>query len=99
MHLLSKPLAAFSLLLAINSFSSEPRKPFELWPGSPPGNSGAAGDERDMTGPKDGLIAGRGVIRLGNVARPTIDIYKPPADKNTGAAVLVCPGGAYRILA
>jgi len=39
------------------------------------------------------------VIRLGNVSKPTITIHRPPAGKDTGAAVLVCPGGAYSILA
>src|SRR5215510_15138180 len=31
--------------------------------------------------------------------RPTLTLYRPPADKATGAAVVVCPGGGYRILA
>ncbi|MFN0121933.1 MAG: alpha/beta hydrolase [Blastocatellia bacterium] len=30
---------------------------------------------------------------------PSISLYKPPADKATGAAIVVCPGGAYRGLA
>jgi acetyl esterase/lipase len=30
---------------------------------------------------------------------PTLAIYQPPADKATGAAVVVCPGGGYRNLA
>jgi len=39
------------------------------------------------------------VTRLGNVSKPTVRIYRPPADKNAGAAVLVFPGGGYHILA
>jgi acetyl esterase/lipase len=39
------------------------------------------------------------VIRLGNVSIPTLTVYSPPAGKNTGAAVLVFPGGGYSILA
>lgn len=31
--------------------------------------------------------------------RPTLTIYLPPADKATGAAVVVCPGGGYGGLA
>jgi acetyl esterase/lipase len=38
------------------------------------------------------------VIRLGNVSNPTLTLY-PPAATNTGAAVLVFPGGGYHILA
>src|SRR5207248_1253411 len=33
------------------------------------------------------------------VSKPTISVFKPIAAKDTGAAILVCPGGAYRILA
>jgi acetyl esterase/lipase len=39
------------------------------------------------------------VIRLGNVSRPTITVFSAPADVATGAAVMVCPGGGYNILA
>ncbi|THU32026.1 alpha/beta hydrolase [Niastella caeni] len=41
----------------------------------------------------------RGIQRISNVSRPTLTIYLPPADKATGAAVIVIPGGGYRILA
>lgn len=30
---------------------------------------------------------------------PTLSLYQPPADKATGASVVVCPGGGYRVLA
>jgi acetyl esterase/lipase len=55
--------------------------------------------ERDLTKPSDGLVAGQPVIRLGNVAKPSITVYRPPADTDRGTAVVVCPGGAYHILA
>ncbi len=51
-----------------------------------------------MTTPKDNLVAGRPVIRLGNVSNPTLTVYSPRKN-TTGAAVVVFPGGAYRILA
>lgn len=69
-----------------------------LWPGEPPGPHNATGPEKDTTTSKDGLIAGRSVIRLGNVASPTLALFQPKHN-NTGAAVLVFPGGGYRILA
>src|SRR5260370_3013995 len=31
--------------------------------------------------------------------RPTFTIYLPPADKATGAGVVICPGGGYAHLA
>lgn len=30
-----------------------------------------------------------------NVTKPTLTIYRPPKDKETGTAVLICPGGGY----
>src|SRR5436305_798995 len=68
-----------------------------LWPGEAPGEKGDIGEERDMTKPAEGIVAGKRVIRLGNVSNPTITIYRPSSEKDTGAAVLVCPGGAYSI--
>ncbi len=70
-----------------------------LWPGAAPGDEGTLGEEADTTKPSDNLIAGRPVVRIGNVSVPTITVYRAPADRNTGAAVLVCPGGYYQILA
>lgn len=70
-----------------------------LWPNGAPGEKGEIGEERDMTKPTDNLIASKPVVRLGNVSKPTISIYRPPTDKDTGAAVVVCPGGGYSILA
>ncbi len=74
-------------------------EPVRLWPGEPPGNHSVRGPEQDQTGPKGNLVAGEKVIRLGNVSTPTITVYSPDASKNTGAAVMVCPGGGYHILA
>jgi len=70
-----------------------------LWPGAAPGDKGGLGEETDVTKPSDNVIAGRPVIRIGNVADPAITVYRPAADRNTGAAVVVCPGGGYNILA
>lgn len=52
-----------------------------------------------MTKPTENLIAGKRLIRLGNVSQPTLTVYRPSKRKDTGAAVLVSPGGGYNILA
>jgi len=70
-----------------------------LWPGKAPGETNVIGEEKDMTKPTDGKIAGKPVIRLGNVSTPTLAVYHPPKEKDTGAAVVVFPGGGYSILA
>ncbi len=51
-----------------------------------------------MTTAKDHLIAEKPVIRLGNVSKSSLTFYTPKGN-NTGAAIVVFPGGAYRILA
>jgi acetyl esterase/lipase len=33
------------------------------------------------------------------VTKPTLEMYLPDKDKATGAAVVICPGGSYKILA
>jgi acetyl esterase/lipase len=79
------------------SYAADP--PIPLWPKTAPGEKGDIGPERDTTGPDGGLVGGRSVIRLGNVSVPTMTIYRPSKEKDTGAAVLVFPGGGYSILA
>lgn len=69
-----------------------------LWPGVVPGAQANPLTEKDITTAKDALVAGRPVIHLGNVSNPTITLYKPKGN-NTGAAVVVFPGGGYWILA
>jgi acetyl esterase/lipase len=69
-----------------------------LWPNGAPGAPPNSVPEADTTTAKDNLIAGKPLIRLGNVSSPSLTLY-PARDKNTGAAVVVFPGGGYRILA
>ncbi len=87
-----------TLAVTLTTFAAE-IKPVALWPGKAPGDTQELPPEADTTKPSDKLVAGKPVVRLGNVARPTLTIYSPAAGKNTGAAVLVCPGGGYNILA
>jgi acetyl esterase/lipase len=70
-----------------------------LWPGKPPGETKELPPEADQTKPVDKLIAGRRIIKLGNVSTPQIAVYRPAPEKDTGAAVVICPGGGHHILA
>jgi acetyl esterase/lipase len=76
-----------------------PSEPIPLWPGVAPGEKGDIGEERDTTPPDPNVPPEQAIVRLGDVSRPTITVYKPPKEKDAGAAVLVCPGGGYQILA
>ena len=73
--------------------------PIPLWQDAVPGETGTFPPEQDMSKPTDKALGGRPLIRLGNVSSPTITVFSPPKDKNTGTAVVVCPGGGYSILA
>lgn len=66
-----------------------------LWPGKPPGEKGSVGAEK-MLESKPGE---RPLKRVTNVTRPTLTVFRPEKDKDTGAAVVIAPGGGYHILA
>src|SRR5436190_261400 len=83
-----------SLSLPLPLLGAEPTV-VKLWPGKAPGETKDIGPEKYQE-PKKGQAD---VKRLTNVSEPTITIYSPPKDKNTGTAVVVAPGGGYSILA
>lgn len=91
--------ATIALFSCFSLLAAAPHREHRLWPGGVPGNEPKLDAERDTTKESDNLIAGRRLIRLGNVSDPTITVYPAPAEKAHGGAVLVCPGGAYYILA
>ena len=74
-----------------------------IWPGTPPGEIGNIGPEQFWTQRPDGKpipnVAGKPVKWLTNVSTPTITLYRPPKEKDTGAAMLICPGGGLTYLA
>lgn len=91
-------LAVLPVFLLIK-VAATPLPAIELWPGPVPGEQKPLPAEKDITKSTDDLVAGKSVIRLGNVSRPTLQVFRPPADKDTGTAVVVLPGGGYYILA
>lgn len=87
------------IIFCVSSLIAAPQsdisKPIPLWSGDVPGEKGDVGPEKQIKREKDD-----GLVRLTNVTVPTITLYRPAKGvKNTGAAVLVCPGGGYGILA
>ena len=69
-----------------------------IWPGAVPDAQPVARPEDDTTTVTEPLVAGRPWIDVGHVSRPTMTVYSPTG-KNTGAAVVVFPGGGYQGLA
>ena len=49
---------------------------------------------------KEKSILGKdGVMRISDVSIPTLTVYKPEKSLDKGTAVIICPGGGYKILA
>ena len=69
-----------------------------IWPGAVPDAQPVAGPENETKTETDPLVAGRPWVEVGKVSRPTMTVYSPTG-KNTGAAVVVFPGGGYSVLA
>jgi acetyl esterase/lipase len=73
-----------------------------IWPGAVPDAQRSDGPEVagtvvDAAGNKR-LVAGRPWVYVDRVSQPTMTVYSPQGH-NTGAAVVVFPGGGYNILA
>ena len=86
-------MASLTAAMAILApLQAAPKTPIPLWKGLAPGETG------DI--PAETTVVGKGgIARTSNVSAPTITLYPAPADSRNGAAVLVCPGGGYNILA
>ena len=70
--------------------------PILLFPKGAPGETIKLIEKADTDGGKTG---GESVLRITNVSEPTITIYHAPDEVASGAAMIVCPGGGYNILA
>ncbi len=85
-------LPALALFPMLPLLSAAPLDPIPLWPGGVPG-------EASLQLPAESVeLKGDHQIEiLSNVSVPTLTLY--PAENPNGAAVIVCPGGGYNILA
>lgn len=70
--------------------------PVLLFPKGAPGETKKLIEKANTDG---GKIGGNPVLRITNVSEPTLSFYHASDEVASGAAVLVCPGGGYNILA
>ncbi len=70
----------------------------ELWSGQPPDETGEIGAERALMSPaldRKQVEVTESTRLVTNVTRPTLTFYRPAQDKDSGTAMLICPGGGY----
>jgi acetyl esterase/lipase len=88
-------LAALLIAISTGASAAEPIV-VDVWPaGNVPGEPSGIGAEKEQE-PRPNE---KPVRRITNVTRPTLTIYPAPKENNTGAAVVIAPGGGYHILA
>ena len=83
-------LVAAILALAVHAAAQTPQE-IRLWPGKAPGSEAWTIPETTTTSPS-------GDRTIANVSDPSVTVLLPPPDTATGAAAVVAPGGALRVL-
>jgi acetyl esterase/lipase len=94
--------AMVSLVVAVcmyhSAFGADNPQVVQLWPGTPPHEPGTIGEEMSRMSPKldrKQVEVTESTRLITNVTRPTLTIYRPAKAKDTGTAILICPGGGY----
>lgn len=64
-----------------------------VWPNKVPG------EKEEKHEPIVSENNARNVVRLSKVTNPALKVFRPSNSNNNGAAVIICPGGGYNILA
>ncbi|MSU80478.1 MAG: alpha/beta hydrolase [Gemmataceae bacterium] len=93
------PVLLVALLFIVPSATAgEKPTVIDIWPGKAPDEPGTIGPEKVLMSlkntPKQVEIT-EPTRLISNVTRPTLTIYRPAKDKDTGTAMLICPGGGY----
>src|SRR5438105_4135127 len=91
-------LLAVAFVLVFNAaflLAAEQPQVVYLWPAGSPTLQGA--NEKEITIPAD-VKPGDRINSIKNVHNPLIEVRLPPADKATGAAIIVAPGGGHQQL-
>lgn len=91
------PVQKLLLTFALSAIAAQAQQTIPIWSNGVPDHQ-ITGPSKDITLSTDRLVKGKPLAHLTNIGNPTLAIYKP-AKNHTGAAVVVFPGGGYRILA
>ncbi len=94
--------STFFLILCVDLawaiVAAESPQVLKIWPGKVPDPSGNLGEERIVMSPKLDRIqveVTEPTRMVTGVTQPTITIFRPAKEQDTGTAVVICPGGGY----
>jgi acetyl esterase/lipase len=88
-----------SVYFGMATLSAADPKVIPVWPDKPPGTYPDLPAESEVTEGGTRFVAGKPIYLVTNVSKPELAIYKPEPGKDTGASVVICPGGGHRLLA
>jgi acetyl esterase/lipase len=86
------------LLLAASALGQAPAQVIPVWNGSPPGSGETSQKEGSMDLSDTRFTPPNPDTLVWNVTQPTLAIFKPAPGKANGAAIIVAPGGGFRVL-
>jgi hypothetical protein len=86
-----------SVVFADSWKSPQGTQEIELWPGTPPDALEPEAPEQVVQTKK--LVGGKPWHAVSNVSKPTLTVFFPAKERSKGAAVVVFPGGGYKVLA
>jgi acetyl esterase/lipase len=96
---MNRTTVAIALLcLTVPLHAGEKPRVVELWPGKAPEEPGTIGAEiqrMSKQSVKTQVEITEPTPLITNVTKPTLTVYRPARDKDTGTAVIICPGGGY----
>src|SRR5256884_5759355 len=99
MHPFTSAAAGFvSFIVAWSAAAAAEPLVVEIWPGKVPDESGDIGAERFRMSPaldRKQVEVTEPTRMITDVTKPTLTIYRPPKEKESGTAMLICPGGGY----
>ena len=89
---------AASLAAAWQAFEVDKPQVVPVWPAGAPEEGGTLGLEKVLMSPKltrQQVEVTEPTKMVTNVTKPTITVYRPAKNGDTGTAILICPGGGY----
>jgi acetyl esterase/lipase len=92
------PIVVALVLGAVVASAAEHPLVLDVWPHGPPDEPGSIGPERTRMSPRldrKQVEVTEQTLLITDVTKPTVTLYRPPKDIDTGTLIIICPGGGY----